>query len=87
MWDLVNGSFEIFGGFFIMFSCIKLLKEKKVRGVSWVHVTYFTLWGFWNLAYYPHLEQWTSFVGGSLVVLTNCFWLGLLIYYIRKEQK
>lgn len=87
MWDLVNGSFEIFGGFFILFSCIKLYRDKKVRGVSWVHLTYFTLWGFWNLAYYPHLEQWTSFVGGGLVVLANCFWLGLMIYYIRKEQK
>ncbi len=86
MWDLVNGSFEIFGGFFILLSCIKLFREKKVRGVSWVHVSYFTLWGFWNLAYYPYLEQWTSFAGTILVVLMNCFWLGLMIYYIRKER-
>lgn len=86
MWDLINSSFEFFGGFFIILSCIKLFRDKKVRGVSWVAVTYFTLWGFWNLAYYPHLKQWSSFVGGAFVVLTNCFWLGLMIYYIRKEK-
>ena len=86
MWDLVNGSFEIFGGFFILISCVKLLREKKVRGVSWVHITYFTLWGFWNLAYYPHLEQWISLVGTILIVFMNCFWLGLMIYFIRKER-
>lgn len=86
MWDLVNGFFEIFGGFFILFSCIKLSREKKIRGVSWVHVTYFTLWGFWNLVYYPHLGQWLSLVGTIFIVLMNCLWLGLMIYYIRKEK-
>lgn len=86
MWDLINGTFELLGGWFIFLSCRKLLKQKKVRGVSFVHVAYFTGWGFWNLAYYPHLKQWTSFFGGSLVVLTNTFWLVLLIYYIRKER-
>ncbi len=86
MWDLINGFFELFGGGFITLSCIKLLRDKKVRGVSPVHVTYFTLWGFWNLAYYPHLKQWTSFVGGAVVVLVNVFWLTLLVYYIRKEK-
>ena len=87
MWDLINGSFEIFGGFFIIyFSCRKLIREKKVRGVSWVHISYFTLWGFWNLAYYPYLNQWLSFVGGAFVVTANCFWLYLMIYYIRREQ-
>lgn len=87
MWDLTNSFFEIFGGFFILVSCFKLQKDKKVRGISWIHITYFTLWGFWNLAYYPHLEQWTSFVGGAFIVVANCFWLGLMIYYIRKEKQ
>lgn len=87
MWDLTNSFFEIFGGFFIMFSCFRLFVDQKVRGVSWVHVTYFTLWGFWNLAYYPHLGQWKSFIGGLMVVVANCFWLGLMIYYIRKEKQ
>src|SRR6185436_15953847 len=24
--------------------------------------------GFWNLFYYPHLDQWLSFAGGVLIV-------------------
>lgn len=87
MWqDLLNGLFESLGGFFIFLSCWKLLKQKKVRGVSVYHISYFTAWGFWNLYYYPFLGQWTSFVGGMLVVLVNIFWLGLLVFYIRKER-
>jgi hypothetical protein len=87
MWqDVINGMFESFGGFFILFSCIKLFKQKKVRGVSLVHISYFTLWGFWNPYYYSHLQQWTSLFGGSFVVVVNLLWLILLFYYIRKEK-
>ena len=87
MWqDVINGMFESFGGFFILFSCFKLMKQKKVRGVSLVHISYFTLWGFWNPYYYTFLRQWTSLIGGSFVVGVNLFWLALLVYYIRKEK-
>ena len=86
MWDFINGTFEFLGGWFILFSCRKLFKQKKVRGVSFIHIAYFTLWGFWNLAYYPHLGQWVSFAGGLGVVAVNTLWLGMLIWYIRKEK-
>jgi len=87
MWqDWLNGTFEFLGGLFITFSCIKLYRDKKVRGVSFIHVAYFTAWGYWNIHYYPHLGQWVSFAGGLGVVLTNTVWLGMLIYYLRKEQ-
>lgn len=78
--------FEFLGGLFITLSCIKLYRDKKVRGVSFVHVAYFTAWGYWNIHYYPHLEQWVSFAGGLGVVLTNTVWLVMLIWYIRKER-
>lgn len=87
MWqDVVNGLFETLGGFFIMFSCVKLLRQKKVRGVSLVHVTYSTGWGFWNLYYYPFLNQRLSTIGGSIVAIVNILWLVMLIFYIRKEK-
>lgn len=87
MWqDLINGSFEFLGGFFILLSCLKVFRDKKVRGVSPYHVIYFTSWGFWNLYYYPHLDQWTSFAGGTIIVLTNTLWVGMLIYYILREK-
>ncbi|MCK4824354.1 hypothetical protein KA005_51860 [bacterium] len=87
MWqDWLNGMFEFLGGLFITLSCIKLHRDKKVRGVSFIHVAYFTAWGYWNIHYYPHLGQWISFAGGLSVVLVNTIWLGMLIYYTRRER-
>lgn len=85
--DLINGIFELSGAFFILLSILKLKKEKKVCGVSWVHVGFFAMWGYWNLFYYPHLTQWVSFAGGIGIVITNTFWLGQLIYYSREAEK
>jgi hypothetical protein len=69
--NTINGSFELFGGLFVLLSVIKLLRDKKVKGVSWIHVTYFTFWGYWNIYYYPFLKQWISFIGGLSVVFVN----------------
>lgn len=84
--DKMNGLFEFAGGLFILLSCIKLYRDKKVRGISFVHVGYFTLWGYWNIYYYPYLDQWISFIGGLSVVLMNTIWLLMLICYLRKEK-
>ncbi len=87
MWqDWLNGTFELLGGLFITLSCIKLYKDKKVRGVSFIHIAYFTLWGYWNIEYYSNLEQWASFAGSLAVTGVNTIWLGMLIWYIRKER-
>lgn len=87
MWqDHVNGLFELLGGFFITLSCIKLYEDKKVRGVSFVHIAYFTVWGYWNIEYYSNLGQWVSFAGSLAVTGINTVWLGMLIWYLRKEK-
>jgi len=83
--DVINGLFELLGAPFILMSVLKLRKEKEVKGVSWVHVLFFTMWGFWNLYYYPFLNQWCSFFGGIAIVMANALWVGLLIYYSRKK--
>lgn len=85
--DLINGIFESCGMFFILLSCIKLYKDKKVRGVSWIHAGFFATWGYWNLFYYPHLGQMISFIGGIGVVTMNTIWLFQMFYYIRQERK
>jgi hypothetical protein len=88
MWqDLINGAFEMSGCFFIMLHIMRLLKDKKVRGISVVAFSYFTLWGFWNVYYYPHLGQWASFVGGTSIALVNAVYVMLILYYIRKEKR
>lgn len=81
--DFINGTFESLGGLFIFFSIEKLYKQKIVRGVSWVHAAFFSAWGYWNLYYYPHLDQWFSFWGGAGLVATNTIWLGQLLWYTR----
>jgi hypothetical protein len=84
--DIVNGVFESLGGFFIGLSIAKLHREKIVKGVSWLHVAFFSSWGFWNLYFYPHLDQWFSFVGGAILVTANAIWL-LQIWYWNNFNK
>lgn len=84
--DLINGALESCGGLFIALSVIQLHREKVVRGVSWMHVGFFSSWGFWNLFYYPHLGQWLSFWGGLLLVTVNVIWLGQIVYYNHRNR-
>lgn len=84
--DLINGSFELLGGAAILLSVFKLHSEKIVRGVSWPHVSFFTIWGLWNLFYYPHLDQWFSFVGGAFIVTANTIWVSQIIYWNWREK-
>ena len=84
--DIINGSFELLSGLFVLLNCHRVIKDKNVKGVSVLAVLFFTLWGFWNLFYYPHLGQWISFAGGLIIVSANCLWVGLMIYYIRRNN-
>jgi hypothetical protein len=84
--DFVNGMFEAFAGAMIAMHCRRLLIDKLVRGVSVVATTFFTAWGFWNLFYYPHLEQMWSFYGGLVVVSANAVWLSLMLYYTHRDK-
>lgn len=79
--DLINGAYEALGGLFLLNNCRVLYRDKKVRGVSIVTNAVFTSWGFWNLYYYPHLDQWISFAGGLTTVTANCLWLRMWLKY------
>ena len=85
--DIVNGLFELSGGYFVGLSVVKLHREKLVRGVAWQGVTFFMSWGLWNLFYYPHLGQWVSFFGGLSIVTVNAVWLGQIAYYTLMEKR
>jgi hypothetical protein len=87
MWqDKLNGMFELVGGVFILISCVKLYRDKQVRGVSFIHIGYFTLWGYWNIHYYANLDQWMSLVGSLSVTMVNTVWLGMIVFYSRREK-
>lgn len=82
--DLGNGIFEMVGGILSLTNVAKLAKDKSVKGVYWPVTAFFTLWGIWNLYYYPSLGQWCSFSGGVVIVLANLAWVILAIKYLRK---
>jgi hypothetical protein len=83
--DAINGTFELAAGLFVLNHCRVLKAHKQVRGVSMLSVAFFTLWGLWNLYYYPALNQPLSFYGGLFVVAANAFYLGMALHYRRLE--
>lgn len=83
MADALNASFELCGSCFILLSVIKLHKDKRLLGFSLWHLLFFTLWGWWNMYYYPSLGQWLSFWGGIAVTLVNSFYCLQIMYYSK----
>jgi hypothetical protein len=84
--DVINGTFELLGGILLFTNVVQLFKDKQLKGVRIIPTALFMLWGYWNLFYYPNLNQWYSFIGGLVVVAANTVWVILAIYY-RKEKK
>jgi hypothetical protein len=84
--DLINGGFELLGGFLLLLNVLELYKHKEVKGVHWGPTVFFTSWGFWNLYYYPSLDQWFSFLGGLVIITVNSTWLYLIWYYKRRKD-
>jgi len=85
--DLINASFELLGGFFILNHCRVLYKTKFVAGVSILSTVFFFLWGVWNIYYYPHLGQWLSFFGGIFIVIGNFVWISMMIFYNKNSSR
>lgn len=82
--DFFNGLFEFVGAFMILANIKAILRDKTVKGVSWQVTGFFTVWGAWNLYYYPHLDQWWSFTGGLMIFAANAVWVALAIYYLME---
>ena len=82
--DEINATFELFGGLFVCFSIRTLYLDKVVKGISWFHAVFFLSWGYWNLLYYPSLDQWYSFWGGVVLTIANTIWFSMMVYYNRR---
>jgi len=79
--DHINGTFE-FGGALVTWVNIRAIwRAKRYVGVSLLPWAFFTMWGWWNLYYYPHLEQFWSFVGGAALVASNTIFSALMFKY------
>jgi len=86
MVDLINGLFEMAGGAFVALNVLRLYRDKKVRGVSMIATSFFVVWGYWNLYFYPSLDQWWSAIGAASVAIVNSVWLSQMVYYSRRER-
>lgn len=82
--DHINAAYEAIGGLMLWRNVIAAHRDKQVRGVSVLSVSFFATWGLWNLYYYPHLAQWWSLVGGLTLSVPQCIWLGQLVYYRKR---
>jgi hypothetical protein len=80
--DLINGGFEFVGGLLLGLNCLRLHKDKQLRGVSVLPTVFYSAWGYWNLYFYPSLDAWWSFWGGIVVVTSNTAWVVLAFYYL-----
>lgn len=87
--DLINAVFEFGIGLLGWTNVRALMRDKHVKGTNWMVQFWVTAWGAFNLYYYPHLNQWLSFVGGLSIFGANTTWVGLYAYYtwFRNEQR
>lgn len=82
--DLINGSFELLSGVFSTINIFRLIKDKEVKGISFIPILFFTLWGIWNLYFYSNLGLTLSFIGGICITVVNTIWLMLYTYYRKR---
>lgn len=83
--DIINALFEAAASIFVWFNVMALRRDRVVKGVHWTPIAVFAVWGYWNMYYYPHLDQWWSFFAGIGVAVANTVWI-LLLLKIRKER-
>jgi len=82
--DAINALFEVGGAFAIIPSIVAAWRAKKIVGVSIVTSLFFTSWGWWNIFYYPSLDQTLSAAAAGMLATTNSIWLFQIWYYRRK---
>lgn len=85
--DVGNGLFELVGAYFTWRNYIQLQRDRELKGVYWPMTAFFTAWGFWNLHYYPSLQQWFSFYAGIVLVLGNLAWVNLALKLKLKHKE
>lgn len=83
--DLINALLELTGAGFILMNCRAAYRDKDIKGVSPVSTAFFTLWGGWNMYYYPSLGQWFSFAGAVCLFAANVLWIALMLRYLRQK--
>ncbi len=84
--DHINAAFEAGAAILLSLNVWQLYHDKKVSGVKVSPTVFLTVWGGWNLYYYPSLGQDWSFFAGIAVVTVNAVWVSLAIFFNRKNR-
>jgi len=84
--DAINATFELVGALVLWENVRVIRRDKVVHGINPLTTVFFTAWGFWNLFYYPSLDQWLSFLGGAALVAVNAVWLAHAWKYRRRKS-
>jgi len=79
--DLVNAVFELGSAALLIINVRRLVRDKRLAGVSIIPTSWFSLWGAWNLIYYARLGQTLSWAAGIAVFAINTSWVMLALYY------
>jgi hypothetical protein len=84
--DLINSFFEVFGAMMLFNNCRLLWIHKRVQGVSVLTTAFFTVWGVWNLYFYPANHLWLSFVGGVFLASANVLWVLMATHFAFRQK-
>lgn len=85
--DLINGAFELTGGFVCLLDVKRLLRDRRIEGVDRRVRGFFLSWGVWNLFYYPTFQQWASLAGGVTLAAVNGVWVFLALKVTREQKQ
>ena len=85
MQDFINAAFEVSGALLTWMNVRRVWQDRGYAGIYAPAILLFTSWGFWNLYYYAHLQQWWSVMATVVMVTANCAWLGSMVYFGKKQ--
>ena len=83
--DLINGAVEFAGSLAAWANVVTLYRDRGYAGISVVVMAFFASRALWRTYFYLHLGQPVSFFGGFSNALAYCVFVGLMIYYGKKN--
>ena len=85
--DVINALFEAFGAYTAWANFFMLRRDQAIKGVYWPVWLFYSVWGMWNVIYYPALGQWFSFFMGLVLLAGNISWTILAARIAARERK
>jgi hypothetical protein len=72
--DIINALFESFGAYLAWVNFFKLRRDLEIKGVYWPMWVFFSVWGLWNIVFYPAVGAWASAIMGAVLCAGNIAW-------------